>query len=208
MGQCLVSVSCMNLQKPSAETGERSETKSVPGSVGGAVGKFAAERLLGHAIGKAEEDCIRNGCEGQGGLCYRPCPDGYKGSTGSQGLCVQIGGEETGAAPIPNYEGGARARCWKGVPMHNIDFQYHYCLENGCDHQSGLCYRKCPEGWVVSATEPTSCTKPCPPYHNDTGGTCYKGTIPLNSIIKLPRSEWFQNRGVGAGKCANGVPFN
>jgi hypothetical protein len=146
-------------------------------------------------------NCVAQGCEGIDGLCYAPCAEGYEFANPIVSRCFKKGsGSES-------YERGrGRMYCYQGHPIDPPEYYRRNCESNGCDYTGGLCYRKCPEGWVVSATEPTSCTKPCPAYYNDTGGTCYRGIHPVDSILKLPRSEWFQDRGAGRATCENGQP--
>lgn len=146
-------------------------------------------------------NCHAHGCEGIDGLCYDACAPGYEFMSPFVSRCFEKNGSGR------SYDRGrGKMYCYQGISIDPPEHYQRNCESNGCEYTRGLCYRRCPEGWVVSATEPTSCTKPCPPYYNDTGGTCFRGIHPVHSITKLPRHEWFVGRGAGAIGCRQGVP--
>ncbi len=179
------------------------------GGIGWPASSMARSAILAVAIpailkegAKADyKNCNANGCDGIDGVCYEKCYPDYEFMNPFVSRCFHRNGSGK------SYDRGrGKMYCYQGITIDPHEMSKQRCVDNGCDYRDGLCYRRCPEGWVASSTEPTSCTKPCPPYYNDTGGTCYKGTHPIHSIIKLPRSDWFMDRGAGRATCANGEP--
>jgi hypothetical protein len=206
----LVLAACSSAEE--ADTPDFNSTTSnasVARGTAGRGGDMGLDLVLAVAIPAIEQaggeadyrNCVKNGCDGIDGLCYSECAEGYEFVNPFVSRCFKKGGSGQ------SYDRGrGRMYCYQGHPIDPPEYYRRNCESNGCDYTGGLCYKRCPEGWVVSATEPTSCTKPCPPYYNDTGGTCYRGIHPIHSIMKLPRSDWFMGRGAGRISCENGNP--